>query len=100
LRHIQITFDTGFQRQLTLSQQDSVNATVIRAPQPETVRDYELLYSPPESKEWISLGQFKGNFQRLRRHDFKPFTAAALRLRITATNGSKTASVYEIRCYA
>jgi hypothetical protein len=100
LRRIQITFDTGFQRQLTLSQQDSVNATVIRAAQPETIRDYELLYSPPDSKEWIRLGQFKGNHQRLRRHDFKPFTAAALRLKVTGTNGSKLASVYEVRCYA
>jgi hypothetical protein len=100
LRHVQITFDTGFQRQLTLSQQDSVNATVIRAPQPETVRDYELLYSPPDSKDWISLGQYTGNYQRLRRHEFKPFTAAALRLKVTATNGSKEARVYEIRCYA
>jgi hypothetical protein len=100
LSHLQITFDTGFQRQLTLSQQDSVNATVIRAPQPETVRDYELLYSGPESKEWISLGRFKGNYQRLRRHDFKPFIASALRFKITATNGSKEARVYEIRCYA
>jgi hypothetical protein len=99
LRRVQISFDTGFQRQLTLSQQDSVNASVIRAPQPETVRDYELLYLAPGSKEWVSLGQFKGNYQRLRRHDFKPFTAASLRLKITATNGSKVASVYEIRCY-
>jgi hypothetical protein len=96
---VQITFDTAFQRQLTLSQQDSVNATVIRAPQPETVRDYELLYSAPGSKEWVSLGQFKGNHQRLRRHDFKPISAAALRLKITATNGSKVAAVYEVRCY-
>ena len=100
LRHVQFTFDTGFQRQLTLSQQDSVNATVIRAPQPETVRDYELLYSAPESKEWVSLGQYTGNHQRLRRHQYAPFTAAALRLKITATNGAKEARVYEIRCYA
>jgi hypothetical protein len=99
LRRIQITFDTGFQRQLTLSQQDSINASVIRAPQPETVRDYELLYTAPESKDWVSLGQFQGNYQRLRRHDFKPFTTAALRLKITATNGNKVASVYEVRCY-
>jgi hypothetical protein len=89
IRHVQITFDTGFQRQLTLSQQDSVNATVIRAPQPETVRDYELLYLKPDSKDWVSLLVITGNYQRLRRHDFKPFTASALRLKITATNAAK-----------
>jgi hypothetical protein len=100
LRRVQITFDTGFERQLTLSHQDSENAKMIRAPQPETVRDYELLYQAPGAKEWTSLGKFTGNYQRLRRHEFAPFTAAALRLNITATNGSKIASVYEVRCYA
>ena len=100
LAHIQLTFDTGFQRQLTLSQQDSVNATVIRAPQPETVRDYELLYTATNAKDWTSLGQYQGNHQRLRRHQFAPFTATALRLKITGTNGAKEARLYEIRCYA
>jgi hypothetical protein len=100
LRQIQITFDTGFERQLTLSHQDSENAKMIRAPQPETVRDYELLYRAPEAKEWTSLGRIAGNYQRLRRHEFPSFRALALRLNITATNGGKLASVYEIRCYA
>ena len=100
LRRVQITFDTGFERQLTLSHQDSENAKMIRGPQPETVRDYELLYQAPGAKEWVSLGKFPGNYQRLRRHEFEPFTASTMRLNITATNGSKLASVFEIRCYA
>jgi len=100
LTQIQITFDTGFERLLTLSHQDSVNAKMIRAPQPETVRDYELLYRAPEEKEWTRLIKVAGNYQRLRRHQFEPCTAAALRLVFYATNGSKLASVYEIRCYA
>ncbi len=69
LRLVQITFDTGFQRELTLSHQDSVNARIIRAPQPETVRDYELLHRPAEGGGWQSLGKFTGNYQRLRRHN-------------------------------
>ena len=60
---MQITFDTGFERQLTLTHQDSENAKMIRAPQPETVRDYELLYRPPDAKEWTSLGKITGNYQ-------------------------------------
>jgi hypothetical protein len=100
LRRVQITFDTGFERQLTLSHQDSENAKMIRGPQPETVRDYELLYQAPGAKAWVSLGKFPGNYQRLRRHEFEPFTASTMRLNITATNGSKLASVFEIRCYA
>jgi hypothetical protein len=100
IRQVQITFDSGFQRELTLTHQDSHNARMIRAPQPETVRDYELLYRPPNGEDWILLGTFTGNHQRLRRHVFEPFTASALRLRVLATNGSETARVYEIRCYA
>jgi hypothetical protein len=100
LRHIQITFDTGFHRELTLTHQDGYSARMIRAPQPETVRDYQLLYRPPAQTEWITLGTFTGNHQRLRRHTFEPFTASALRLHVLATNGSDTARVYELRCYA
>lgn len=100
LRSVQITFDTGFQRELTLTHQDSVNERIIRAPQPETIRDYELLFRAPGRSEWQSLGKFEGNYQRLVRHVFEPFTAAALRLRVTASNGSPEARVYEVRCYA
>jgi hypothetical protein len=101
IRHVQITFDTGFQRQLTQTQDDSQNAKQVWGqPQPETVRDYELLYRAPGSSDFKSLGKFTGNYQRLRRHYFTPVEADALRLRVFATNGSDTARVYEVRCYA
>jgi hypothetical protein len=100
IRLVQITFDTGFHRELTLTHQDAYNARMIRAPQPETVRDYRLLYQPPLQDHWIPLGTFTGNYQRLRRHPFPPFVASALRLHVLATNGSDTARVYEVRCYA
>lgn len=99
IRRVQITFDTGFERPLTLTQQNSFNARMVRGPQPETVRDYELLYRVSGKSDWKSLGTFTGNYQRLVRHEFSPFTASALRLKITATNGSKIASVFEVRCY-
>lgn len=99
LRHVQITFDSGFQRLLVLSQQDSVNAKVIRAPQPETVRDYELIATDAAGKE-ISLATVTGNYQRVNRHYFKPVEIQKLRLLVKATNGAKQARIYEIRCYA
>jgi len=99
LREVQITFDTGFERPLTLTHQDSYNARMVRAAQPETVRDYELLSQPAHSEEWVSLVKITGNYQRLRRHAFKPVSAKALRLGITAANGLKEARVFEIRCY-
>ncbi len=99
LRQIQITFDSGFHRELTLTSSDAANARMIRAPQPETVRDYELLYSTGEGQPFQSLVKVTGNYQRLNRHSFAPIQARAVRLRITATNGSDTARVFEVRCY-
>lgn len=100
LRRVQLTFDTGFERELTLSQEDSVTRRTIRAPQPETVRDYELLVRAPGSTEWVSLVRVTENHQRLRRHEFPARAVTALRLRITRTNGDPLARVFEIRCYA
>lgn len=98
IRRVQITFDTGFQRELTLSSQDSISQHMIRAPQPETVRDYELIATDDAGKQ-RSLIKVSGNHQRLRRHDFEPFPAKAIRLSVSATNGSDTVRVFEIRCY-
>lgn len=98
LGHVQLVFDTGFTRPLTLTAQDRFNARIIRAPQPETVRDYELLYTDAEGKT-RPLVKVGGNHQRLNRHSFEPVAARALRLRVTKTNGADTARVYEIRCY-
>lgn len=100
VRRVQLTFDSGFHRELTLTHQDSLNRKMVRGPQPETVRDYELLYQRENSEEWSSLGKFTGNYQRLRRHEFAPTRMKALRLKVTATNGSPEARLYEVRCYA
>jgi len=99
LGQVQITFDTGFQRLLKLTAQDNYSKRSIRAPQPETVRDYELFYADVAGKSH-SLVKVTGNHQRLNRHTFAPVKAKSIRLRVTASNGVDTARVYEIRCYA
>jgi hypothetical protein len=99
LRHIQITFDSGFPRELTLTSSDGINAGIIRAPQPETVRDYRLEYRGAAGGPWTTLAEVTQNHRRLVRHDFSPVTARALRLHVTATNGDPLARVFEIRCH-
>lgn len=94
ISEVQLTFDTGFQRELTLSSSESANKGIIRAPQPETVRDYVLEAGGKQ------IARVQGNYQRLRRHRFEPIETDRLRLRVTATNGSDLARVFEIRCYA
>lgn len=97
---VQLTFDTGFQRELTLSSSNGLNNGIIRAPQPETVRDYRLLGKPAGSDKWQLLDEVQGNHQRLRRHQFETIALQAIKLEVTATNGDKLARVFEVRCYA
>jgi len=99
LAQIQLTFDSGFQRELTLSASESANRHVIRAPQPETVKDYALQYRPAADADWIDLARVEGNHQRLCRHSFDPVEAVALRVTVLATNGDALARIFEIRCY-
>jgi hypothetical protein len=95
---VQITFDSGFRRQLTLSAQEAQNVNLVRAPQPETVRDYTLACRSAGGEQ-RQLAVVKGNFQRLCRHRFEQIELSSLRLEIQATNGDRLARVFEIRCY-
>src|SRR5205823_3829506 len=99
VRRVQLTFDSGFHRELTLSSSNEINTGIIRAPQPETVRDYSVLYRAPGGKEFVELAAVLGNHQRLRRHEFAPVTAEAIRVHVRATNGEKLARIFEVRCY-
>ncbi len=93
VREVQLTFDTGFQRELTLSSSDGTMRGIVRGPQPETVRDYRVLVGGKE------VARVSGNVQRLRRHRFAEVEADRVRIEITATNGSEMARVFEVRCY-
>jgi hypothetical protein len=93
IREVQITFDSGFKRQLTLSAQESQNVNLVRAPQPETVKDYRIVVGGK------AVAEVKGNFQRLARHSFEPVETSAVRLELESTNGAPEARVFEIRCY-
>jgi len=98
LSEVQITFDSGFHRELTLSASNAVTARTIRGPQPETVRDYELV-AVTSAGETV-LAKVEGNYQRLRRHAFEPVRAKTLKRLVHATNGAKEARVFELRAFA
>jgi hypothetical protein len=97
IREIQLTFDSGFQRELTLSASDSISRAIVRAPQPETVRDYEVVYKA--GSEWKTLRRIENNHQRLNRVKFEPVETPAIRIRFLASNGIEEARVFEVRCY-
>ena len=94
IREVQITFDSGFRRQLTLSAQESQNVNLVRAPQPETVKEYRIVVNGR------AVVEAKGNFQRLARHTFEAVETQAVRIEIQSTNGAPDARIFEVRCYA
>jgi len=63
----------------------------------ECVRDYTL--ECHVNGQWVRVARVRDNIQRLRRHQFKQVTAGKVRLTVEATQGSKTARVFEIRVY-
>lgn len=97
LSEIHLTFDSGFPRPLCLTQSDGFNARMVRGPQPETVRDYELLAR--SGGQWRSLVKVRGNYQRQRVHKLEAQMVEALRLEVEATNGDPSARIFEIRVY-
>lgn len=97
LRGLQITFDTGFERPLTLTHSERFNERITRGPQPETVRDYTLAVECGD--RWVEVAHVHGNYQRRRVHSFECLTARRVRLTCEATNGVDEARVFEIRAY-
>ena len=100
LSHVQLCFDSGFSRELTMTANQNARSRQMRGPQPETVRNYRLLYRDMNDGTWRMLAEVEGNYQRLRRHGFAPIQTTAIRLHVLATNGNPEARLYEIRCYA
>ena len=99
LSQIQLTFDTGFHRELTLSEQTARKKKMTLSAQPETVKDYTISFKN-ERGEFEPIVQVEGNYQRLRRHRIERVATSAIRIEVTATNGSAEARLYEVRCYA
>ena len=100
VRRVELVFDTGFQRELTLTSSESINQGIIRAAQPETVRDYEILGRRAGQSGWQSLLKITGNYQRLRRHELPAGEFQSLRIRVLATQGDPCAKIFEVRCLA
>lgn len=95
---VQLIFDTGMHRVLTLSHSDGYVAMMKWGqPQPECVRDYDLAVSPADGNSSRTVHEIRGNYLRLRRHGLDASPIVALRVTVHATNGTPSARVCEIR---
>ncbi|WP_414662459.1 FAD-dependent oxidoreductase [Horticoccus sp. 23ND18S-11] len=103
VREVQLIFDTGQHRFLTLSQADGYTRRMHwGSPQPETVRDYRLEFEAPETPaSWRTWLEVKNNYQRRRVHRCEDagVTAKAIRIVVEATNGLDHARIFEVRVY-
>ncbi|MCX7046781.1 MAG: FAD-dependent oxidoreductase [Candidatus Sumerlaeota bacterium] len=83
---IYLTFDTD------------MNERFAMAPLPRAcVRDYSVSYY--DGANWREVASVKDNFQRHRVHRFDAVTAQKLRVTVSATNGDKSARIFEVRVY-
>ena len=100
VEEIQIIFDSGMHRILTLSHSDAYADKMIWGkPQPETVKDYiiEGFYK----KERIINIKILDNFQRKNIHYLKQIkTVDRIRITILSTNGIDHARIHEVRVYS
>lgn len=102
LREVQLIFDTGMDRFLTLSQADGYTLRMHwGAPQPETVRDYGVECLDAAGENWREVVFIRGNYQRRRVHTWtSPIISRALRIQVVATNGLDHARIFEVRAYS
>ena len=96
---VRFNFDSGMRRIDQTSCLYDMKKFMIRAPQPELVRDFNLTAILPDGSQ-KTLAEVRGNFLRNVACKFAPVEAKALRVDVLATNGDKYARIYEIRAEA
>jgi hypothetical protein len=97
---IQLIFDTGMHRVLTLSHSDDyVDLMDWGRPQPETVRNYAVEgLRDGDSRKLVRVAD---NYQRLNRHTLREAAEVdAVRITVSETNGIDHARICEVRIYA
>ena len=95
---IQLVFDTGMSRPLTLTHSDAyADRMEWGQPQSETVRDYAI--EGRIDGTWITLVQATDNYLRRRVHELPGRSLDALRVTVRATNGLDHARICEVRVY-
>jgi hypothetical protein len=97
---IELIFDTGMHRLLTLSMADGYTDRMLWGkPQPETTRDY--LIEAMVDGQWILAQHQQANYQRHRIHNLTtPVKTNSLRIQFMNTNGIDHARLFEARIYS
>ena len=99
VREVQLIFDTGLDRHLTLSHHDGYTRRMQWGqPQRETVRDYTIEVCDSEGRQ--NAVEVTENYQRLRRHTLSvDRPVKTMRIHVSQTNGLDHARIAEVRVY-
>ncbi|NQD69897.1 FAD-dependent oxidoreductase [Sphingobacterium shayense] len=97
LNCVEFTFDTGLNRHLRLSGENSTMKNQKRGPQPETLKEYTLeLYNGNSIVKKVDVTD---NILRKVTHNFDSVMADKVRLVAKKAHEDENARVFEIRCY-
>lgn len=98
VQEVQLIFDTGLHRHLTLSHHDGYSSSMQWGrPQVETVADYWVEICDAED-DWKTVLDVSENYQRIRRHRFPSCPRVRkMRIHVTETNGLDHARIAEVR---
>ena len=97
ISEVRLNLDAGC-RMITQTSQVSFVKKMIHAPQPETLRDFDIVAVLPDGAE-KTLVQVRGNYQKLVVAKFDCVEVKALKVKCLASNGSEYASIFELRAY-
>jgi len=95
---IQLTHDTGMNRDLTMTSLVWLQDEMISGPQPETIRDYRVIGTLADGTE-KELANVFNNYQRIRRHTFDPVRLRSVRVKLAPGARKTDQGLYEIRAY-
>ena len=100
LKRIELIFDTGLHRQLTLTQSDAYRAKMCwGSGQPEAVKHYEVQLEA--AGEWTKVANEDQQWQRRASHSLEGSNVcSAVRIRVLETWGSESARIVRIGAFA
>ena len=100
LKRIELVFDTGLHRQLTLTQSDAYSSKMCwGSGQPEVVKRYKVQCEV--DGEWGTAASESQQWQRRASHSFKDAKAcSALRIRVLETWGGESARIVRIGAFS
>ena len=90
-------FDAG-RRHLCITKEASRRRLVLEAPQPEVLKDYDVIASLADGSTKTIIRR-RGNYQKRVIENFSPVSASSITVRPLATNGDSHARIFELRVF-